>query len=248
MRTVAQYRQRRAAEQAQGKFHLGHLPIGTVVEVEDPCGGFLSKSAQVYPGESYPRIKLVVAGIEPNGENSYVFSYPEWSTLCADVSCINIQWIRRIVSRGTGKLLPEDQALMDKFRQDRIDYMAEHHPAWSERRAPTIKEATLPCNGNNYRFWDSRGLVAGWMAEHGYSSPTGQHLYDHEKIMAGLFPYLTVINPDSFGRELMISKKKFARVMKRVLAKAKTSRHIAAAITEAEMAKQYEEDMRYNDY
>lgn len=247
MRAVAEYRKNRADQQRLGKFHIGHLPVGTVVEVEYPGhDNFIKEEDRVHPDEMYGRKQLTIVKVYPNGENSYVFDYTEWSALGADLSSMNINWIRRIVSRGTGKLTDEDQAKVDQFAKDRLAYMAERHPNWTPHTRPLVQGNTLPTNGNRYRFWYVAHFVQGWMTERGYYDDHCQHLYDVDFIIESIVPHFTRVEGAGWSSEYTISKKRFAKVMKHILAKAAKSRRVAAAITAAEEWKQYEHDMAHD--
>lgn len=247
MRTVAEYRKNRADQQRMGKFHIGHLPVGTVVEVEYPGhDNFVQEEDRVHPDEMYGRKQLTIVRVYHNGENSYIFDYTEWSDLCSDLSSMNTNWIRRIVSRGTGKLTDEDQTKVDQFAKDRLVYMAEHYPNWKPNIPPTIKENTMPVNGNRYRFWGIANFIQGWMTERGYYGDHRQHLYDVDFIIGSIVPHLTKVEGTGWSSEYTISKKRFAKAMKQILAKAAKSRRVAAAITAAEEWKQYVQDMEHD--
>lgn len=226
------------------KFHIGHFPVGTVVEVECPCE-VINKGDYIHPGERYKRKVITVVAVVPNGQDSYLLKATEWSESGYDLYAINMGWVRRIVSRGIGKLTLEDQTKVEQFAKDREDRMKEIIPNWCKRKEVTLKSSTLPVNGNKYRFNHDPGFVALWMHERGYLNPDQQHLYDMEYIWEQLLPHFNVTG--GWWAIYTIPKKKFARIMKQVIAKAKISRRAAAAVEHWLAMVQYEKDMAHQD-
>jgi len=264
MRTVAQYKARREQEKREGKFHLAHFPIGTVVEVECPTLKFLNEDERQYPGEAYPRKTTTIVGLSANGDNSFVFDMPEWCELSKDINTMNLQWIRKIVSRGTGKLNAEDQAIVDGIRKRRAEYMAKHHPKYPDNgyESETLQKTNEPANGNRYHISYFVGFLRQYMRERGYLNDLDQHLYNMDFITDFIYSRLTKryrIEPYSeeagfcFGPgDYTVSKKQFAKLFKQAIAKGKHCRRVVAAIEAARQnelySREWEHDYDNGDY
>lgn len=250
MRTVAEYRARREEARKNIKVHLGHLPIGTVVEVEDPTLSF-------EPGtDHYKRRTSVVAGLQKNGIDSYVFNMLDYCELSQSVNSINISWIRKIVSRGTGKLSAEDQATLESLKERRRVYMATHHPKWHDEPKETLQNTGEACNGNRYKISYFPMFLSLYLKERGLVTELGEHLYDMDWVNNYVYENITkryLVLPYSKktdwclgSRDFTVSKKQFAKVVKQALAKGKRSRHIAVAIEYAEEMERMEREWAHD--
>lgn len=257
MRTIEQYKKRREQEKRNPKFHIAHLPVGTVVEVEWPASGFINEEARTYPNETYPRKIVTVVNILCNGYNSYLLETTEWQELSKSLSSINIGWVRKIVSRGVGKLNPEDQATVDGLRKRRADYLATQLSSWSDHDdKPTSRQFNSPSNGNRYHISYLAVFLRQYMRERGYMNPLDQHLYDIDQISEFLHTRLTkryITRPYSpetgffYGLGgYTVSKKQFAKLFQQAIVKSKRRRRVAAAIEECRQMEQYEREWEHD--
>lgn len=229
----------------KNNFNIGHFPVGTVFEFECPTGGYIPEEERKYPDETYNRQIATVVSVIENGAHSYILEYPEWQDSGKCLAAVNMGWARRIIKRGTGKLIEQDQILTDSLRQKRVDYMAEHHPGWGVNKE-TLQNSNGPVNGNKYKIEFLRGFVHMWLTERGYFKHGTQHLYSIDYIVETVWARLPK-EESRWGAVSNIGKKKFAKIMKQVLAKAKVSRAKTHREDQAEQMREYERDFDYGD-
>lgn len=229
------------AKQNKVKFNLGHFPIGTVFEYEDPMAGYLNDEERALTGELYHRTISTVVAIRDAGANSWCIEMPVWQDSGKCLMAVNMQWVRRIVRRGTGKLIEQDQIHVDELRKRRKDYMTEHHPNWREGFA-SMQSNGIASNGNTYQIEYLPEFIFQWMKERGYEEHGGQHLYDNDFIRNFMHANLPYVKKEWGMPSYTVRKKKFAKLMKQALAKGKRSRRTIERIEEASRMEEFERD------
>lgn len=223
------------------KFHIGHFPIGTVVEVESPrAGNIISDEAdRINPDEVYPRQQVTVSGILNNGPDSWLIKLTKQCELGTWLNSINIGWVRSIVSRGPGYLTTEDQAEVDRINAEHNAKKARilgHRPTNHGSEWPMTK-------GNCYAAYSFSMLTHHLV----YNHPTLKikdhtHLVDVDALAHAL--YLRFKHTlDIEERMFYVPRKKLYRAYKQLLAKYFVRRRVESAIDARMNMEQYERDM-----
>lgn len=249
MRTVQQYREQRRLRQELGNWNVGHFPIGTVVEVESPHNKFVPEADRRHPEEIYGRSVATVSGVTSNGPDSYLIQLVDKCNLSCDVQSTNINWVRAIVSRGTGKLNPDDQAVIDQIRQDRIELFKEK--GWGHPYESIHQLASESVPGNCYGIGDLRYFLANYIENHPRyaNQKVGEHLIDSHKLYVLVAKNLPEFNVYSYGKVVSVNKKRFARIVKAAYARAKVRRRVMQAINRRLDEEHYEREFAFdNDF
>lgn len=227
------------------KFHIAHFPVGTVVEYENPFNRFLSEDQRVHPEESYERSTAVVCGVRSNGPNSWLVEFAEPSEVGGGCGQTNIQWVRKIVSRGNGKLLSKDQQIVDQLREAQKAEMAKHNVVF---RDTAIANSTVPTPGNCYGIYDMRSFLHCYTLTHPlYKVTNGQHYINFDKLLHLVLARLPQFKPENYFDVKSVNKKKFARIFKAAYAHSKTNQRAVERVNAALDAEHYAREMELDD-
>lgn len=247
MSSVQQYREQRRRHQALGKFHTAHFPIGTIVEVESPFNkNPLPMEQRNHPDEIYGRNVETVAGIISNGPNSWLIQLASKSDLTEALDATNIDWVRRIISRGNGTLLPKDQAVVDQIKRDRAELFKRR--GWKDPNPTQLQLLSAPTYNNSYGIFDLRHFLNCYINEHPQYRTNGisDHLIDFDRLYELVSIQFPQFRPVIIGFKVhSINKKRFARVVKAAYAKSKTSRRKAEQLEALENQEQYEREFNF---
>lgn len=236
------HREARQLEQQLGKFHVGHLPIGTVIEFESPTNGHIPKEQRQHPEEMYGRSTATVAGITSNGPDSWLAELVSKSELTGDLDYINFAWIRRIVSRGTGKLTVEDQATVDKIR---AEYAQSAGKVFTEDAQMRI--IFKAGHRSTYNVAWVSDLVTFYLNHHpAYKNVSSDHLIRRDLITKFILSRVGV--KDKHNHSFVINKRKFAKIFKAAYQHSRISRRKSQAEENRELAEIYARDWETQDY
>ncbi|QXN68698.1 hypothetical protein [Pseudomonas phage PA7] len=260
--------ERRKERKAESPFGRAHFPAGTRAIFESCSLRFLNENERVYPGQRYETFEATVLGIVANGHDSYVAVLDQPCDLTEDRNkSINISWCKKILERGKGNFtwFKEESTTCDHAHgwNTRVK-----HPSvyWMEGTRPTkirsltreeesvyyhytdINYAEINKHHNQYFITDMRTFVMFALQEHpAYADPVKDHLYDLEKLIAAMYSDPTIkaaeVQLTHYSISWLISKKKFHKVLQRLLPFYKTSRRKAQEMEEKEMDKMYEEEL-----
>lgn len=238
MRTVAQYRKARADRKRKGVFHIGHFPIGTVVEVESPCGKYIAEEDRIHPDEMYARVQHTVSGVVSNGPNSWLIQLSDKCRLGDWIDAINIQWVRRIVKRGDGTLPPELQVKVDAINAKREARLAE---LVGKQRSPYDIFAAEGGKGR-YSIAYVDYLIDFYLNDHPkYKNRPVDHLICKDTLRREIFKHIPPRGAPYTN--YTINKKRFAKVFEAAFRRSFVSRRVQAGIEDRLNQEQYARDM-----
>lgn len=239
MITVAEARRTRALEKLNGKFHIAHFPIGTVVEVESPTNGFIhDESQRPHPDHMYHRTTHTVAGVVNNGPDSWLIERAEKCKLGDWLDVINISWVRRIVKRGDGQLYGEEKAEVERIRALRNEFLNRY----DRPRDPRMEMQQPSYSKGTYMTYSITELVRLHLNKV-YNNRDEDHLYDIDKLTQIV---VGILKPRWTGFAISINKKRFARAMKQAMAKGKVSRKKRASDEYKAEMKRWEKEMEHD--
>lgn len=221
-------KERRALEKRLGKFHTAHFPVGTVIEWEDPFTKFQHDEERTYPDEAYRRSTGTVIEVTETITNNFIVRV---ATQCPVTNkepgintpgSFNMDWVRKIVSRGNGTLNAVDQEFVDGMR---------------EYTVPTERQCTYPGPGNRYTFYCVRELAMTYLQRVGATS----HVIDFDKLISEISAKLNYrkVGVNTFFNLKSVNKKRFARVFQAAYARAKVNRKKVERDREREEAEFY---------
>ncbi|QJB22659.1 hypothetical protein fnug_16 [Pseudomonas phage fnug] len=263
--------ERRKERKAESPFGRAHFPAGTRAIFESCSLRFLDENERVYPGQRYETFEATVLGIVANGHDSYVAVLDKPCNLIEGRKySINISWCKKILERGEGNFtwFKEEPTEYDRAHGWNI---REKHPTvrWVEGPRPTkVRNLTwaeefdyhrhtdpvyveINKHHNQYFITDMRTFVMFALQEHpAYTNPSKDHLYDLEKLVAAMYADPTIkaaeVKLSRYFGSWLISKKKFHKVLQRLLPFYKTSRRKAQEEDNKAMSEMYEKEMEHD--
>uniref|UniRef100_A0AAU8KU43 Uncharacterized protein n=1 Tax=Pseudomonas phage vB_PaeM_FBPa36 TaxID=3231237 RepID=A0AAU8KU43_9VIRU len=262
---------RRKERKIENPFGRAHFPAGTRAIFESCTLGFLDEADRKYLGQSYATMEATVLGIVANGHNSYVAVLDMPCNLTgASNQSINVSWCKEILERGKGNFTWFEEKPTEHYRAHGWN-IRKKHPAvrwtdgprptkvrsltWEEKydynHRPDAQYVEINKHHNQYFITDMRTFVMFALQEHpAYADPVKDHLYDLEKLIDAMHSDPTIkaaeVQFTHYFTNWLISKKKFHKVLQRLLPFYKTSRRKAQEMEEKEMDKMYEEELDHD--
>ncbi|HFH4533087.1 TPA: hypothetical protein ACGJ7A_005783 [Pseudomonas aeruginosa] len=262
---------RRKERKAEQPFGRAHFPAGTRAIFESCTLGYLDENERVYPGQRYGTFEATVLGVVANGHNSYVAILDMPCDLTESRNkAINVSWCRGIVSRGEGNFtwFKEESTEYDRNHGWNI---REKHPTvrWAEGPRPTkvrsltwaeefdynrvVDPAYVEVNKHHSQYYitDMRSFVLFALQEHpAYANSSKDHLYKLDALVNALYFEPTIkaaeVKLSRYSVDWLINKKKFHKVLQRLLPFYKTSRRKAQEEDEKAMSEMYEKEMEHD--
>jgi hypothetical protein len=161
-----------------------------------------------------------VTGVSCNGPDSWVVdtNTPEPAFTHGGFKSINVQWVDAIVKRGEGRVLIKTHRHRLEGYDSRVAMLSAYTGGWSS-------------------------MISSMLLHHpAYRDDACDHLYDYQLIIDALMHH--------FGERYyvgVINKKKFHKVFKAALTKAKTNRRKAQLVEQRQDMEMYKEDMGLED-
>lgn len=219
------------------KFNIGHFPVGTVVDIENVFNKFLPEEERIWEEQLYGLSRGTVTGLEANGVDSYVIMM---SGLSAEEDpmgqcATNIQWVRRIISRGKDSCVPYVSPTLAFYAKELRDN-------WTD---PAIK------HHSKYKVARMRSLV-NVLLHQLCTDPA--HLYDTDKLMELVLADPSVIagkviyHPEWSHHIYCLNKKRMRKLVARLIPRCRTSRKAAAKAEDEANERYYRDSSIFDDH